>query len=91
LGKTELVNYCAESCNITKKAATETIENIITVITDILASGNSISLPGFGTLNVKDTAARVGRNPKTGEEVKILASKKVTFKAGKNLKDAINS
>jgi len=91
MNKTELINYCAEQCEISKKNAGEIVENMINIVTDILASGESISILGFGTLGVKDRAERQGVNPKTGTPITIAASKTVTFKAGKGLKTAVNS
>ena len=61
-----------------------------TGVIDTLANGGQVTLTGFGVFSVKDRAARTGRNPKTGEEIQIAASKVPTFKAGKGLKEAVN-
>lgn len=88
--KLEFINYYSESHNTTKKAATEIVENMIETITEVLANGDDISIVGFGKIGTKERAGRVGRNPKTGEEIQIPASKSIYFKAGKLLKQAIN-
>ena len=88
--KTEFINYYAENYDTTKKAASEIVENMIDAVTNVLAEGDCISIVGFGTLGVKDRAARKGVNPKTGEEILIPAKKAVYFKAGKGLKEAVN-
>lgn len=90
MNKTEFINYYAERNEITKKEATEAVENMIETITDVLASGDDISIVGFGKIGVRERAGRVGRNPKTGAEIQIKPSKSIFFKAGKLLKDAVN-
>ena len=90
MNKTEFINYYAERNEIAKKAATEIVENMIGTITDVLASGDDISIVGFGKIGVRERAGRIGRNPKTGEEINIAPSKSVYFKAGKLLKDSVN-
>ena len=75
---------------VTKKAAAEAVDAIFDCITGNLARGERVQIPGFGTFNVSERAAREGRNPATGEPMHIAASKSVRFKPGKGLKDAVN-
>ena len=88
--KTQFINYYASRNEITKKAATEIVESMTETITDVLASGDDISIVGFGKIGTRERAGRVGRNPKTGSEIQIEPSKSVFFKAGKLLKDSVN-
>lgn len=88
--KSELVNYYAERNQTTKRAATEIVENMFDTISEVLANGNNVAISGFGNFEVKEKAARKGRNPKTGEEISIPAKKSVSFKAGKVLKETVN-
>lgn len=90
MNKTELVAALSEKANITKKQATDFLAAYEAVITETLAEGDKIQLVGFGTYEVKERAARTGRNPRTGEEMTIPATKVPGFKAGKVLKDAVN-
>ena len=89
MNKKELINAVAES-GLTKKDAEAAINSIFEAISDALAEGENVQLIGFGTFVVKDKAAREARNPRTGETVKIAASKAVGFKPGKALKDKVN-
>ncbi len=89
--KADLVNQIAEEAEITKAAATKALEAITGGITKALKDGGSVTLTGFGTFSVSDRAARDGRNPSTGATIKIAASKAAKFKAGKSLKEAVNS
>ena len=86
--KGELINEIAKA-GLTKKDAGVALEATLNAISDALAKGDSVSLIGFGTFSVKERAAREGRNPRTGEVVKIAASKTPVFKAGKVLKDKV--
>lgn len=88
--KAEMIAAIAEKAGVTKTQA-EDVLNAVTnaVIPQALAAGESIQLIGFGTFEVRERAARTGRNPKTGETIQIPASKTVGFKAGKKLKDAV--
>ena len=86
--KGELINAVAAN-GLTKKDAEAAINAVFGAIGDALAKGDSVQLIGFGTFGVKERAAREGRNPRTGEVVKIKASKVPTFKAGKGLKDKV--
>ena len=90
MNKAELVAAVAAKTGETKKAAESTVNAFVEVITEELAKGEKIQLVGFGSFEVKKRAARKGRNPQTGEEIKIPASKAPAFKAGKALKDAVN-
>ena len=90
MNKTELVTAIAESSNLTKADSSRALEATINAITDSLASNEPVTLIGFGTFEVRDRAARSGRNPRTGEAIQIKASKNPAFKAGKALKDAVN-
>ena len=87
--KTELVDVIAEQANLSKVAAKDALEAILSVITDELIKGEQVALIGFGTFGVKDRAARTFRNPQTGEPIEVAASRVPSFKPGKALKDAI--
>ena len=88
MNKAELVAKIAES-GLTKKDASIALDAAIAAIGDALAEGDSVQLIGFGTFSVKERAAREGRNPRTGETVKIGAAKAPVFKAGKALKEKV--
>ena len=90
MNKAELVSALAEKTGNTKKNAEATLDAIVEVVTTTLAKGDKVQLLGFGSFEVRKRAARKGRNPQTGEEMKIAASKAPAFKAGKALKDAVN-
>lgn len=90
MNKTDLVSSVADKSEITKKDAEKVVGAIVDSIKDALAAGEKVQLVGFGTFEVRERAARTGRNPKTGEEIKIDATKVPAFKAGKALKDAVN-
>lgn len=90
--KGDLVDHLADTLEgVTKKHANEAIDTIFGYISDTLASGEKVQIPGFGTFDVRARAARQGRNPQTGAAMNIPASNSVGFKAGKGLKDAVNS
>lgn len=91
MNKTELVANVAEKAGLSKKDAEKALGAVIESIEEALVEGDKIQLIGFGTFEVKDRAARTGRNPQTGKEIKIAASKNPVFKAGKALKDAVNN
>ena len=91
LNKSELVDAVATSADIPKAAATRALDAMIQAVTETLKGGDQVVLVGFGTFSVKDRAARTGRNPQTGEPIQIKAAKVPAFKAGKALKDAVNS
>ena len=88
--KQELCAAIAEKAEITKKDAEASLNAFTEVVTEELKKGEKIQLVGFGTFEVSERAARVGRNPQTKEDIKIPASKAPKFKAGKALKDAVN-
>lgn len=87
--KTELIAQVAEIAGLTKKDADQAVAATLDAITAALAAGDKVSLVGFGTFEVRDRPARIGRNPQTNEEIKIPATKAPAFKAGKGLKDAV--
>ncbi|HET9843725.1 MAG TPA: HU family DNA-binding protein [Gammaproteobacteria bacterium] len=89
--KAALIEWMAQSSDISKTAATKALNAVIDGITQALREGNSVAILGFGTFMVKTRAERTGRNPKTGEPIKIAAANIPSFKAGKALKDAVNS
>ena len=84
--KAEFVAAVAAELDVPKNVAAETVAAFIKVTTDILKAGDKITFPGFGTFAVSARAARIGRNPQTGAELKIAASKSGKFSAGKDLK-----
>ena len=90
MNKTELVAAIAEQAEISKKDAEKALKAFTDVVAEELKKGEKIQLVGFGTFEVSERAAREGRNPQTGEAMKIAASKAPKFKAGKALKDSIN-
>ena len=90
MNKSDLVAAMAAKTGDTKKSAEETLNAFVDVVTEALVKGDKVPLVGFGTFAVSKRAAREGRNPRTGETVKIAARKAVTFKAGTALKDAVN-
>ncbi|APS41672.1 MULTISPECIES: HU family DNA-binding protein [Weissella] len=87
--KQELVTDVATATGLTKKDATAAVDAVFASIQDTLAKGEKVQLIGFGNFEVRSRAARKGRNPQTGEEIEIAASKIPAFKPGKALKDAI--
>lgn len=89
MNKNELVATIAEKAGLTKKDAGAALDVTIESITDALKKGDKIQLVGFGSFAVKDRKARTGKNPRTGESVKIPATKVPVFKAGKALKEAV--
>ena len=91
MNKTELVDKIAESADISKASAARALEATLESITGALKASDPVVLVGFGTFNAKDRAARTGRNPQTGAPIQIAAARVPSFKAGKALKDALNS
>ena len=91
MNKTELAAAVSAKTGQTKKAAEETISATFQAITEELAKGGAVQLMGFGAFEVRDRAARTARNPRTGESIQVDAAKTPAFKAGKALKDAVNS
>ena len=88
--KSDLVEAIAEKTGLTKADSTRALDAAFEAITKALSKGDKVPLVGFGTFAVSKRAAREGRNPRTGETVKIAARKAVTFKAGSALKEAVN-
>ena len=89
MNKTELIHAVAEA-GLSRKDAEKAVNAMLDTVGNTLAKGETVQLIGFGTFEVKERAARDGRNPRTGEVVKIPASKAPAFKAGKALKDKVN-
>ena len=91
MNKTELIAAIAEQAEISKKDAEKALKAFVDVVTEQLKEGEKVQLVGFGTFEVRERAAREGRNPQTGKTMKIAACKAPKFKAGKALKDAVNA
>jgi len=91
MNKTELVAAMAEQTQLSKKDAEAALKAFIDVVSEELKKGEKIQLVGFGTFEVSERAAREGRNPQTGKTMTIAASKAPKFKAGKSLKDLVNT
>ncbi|MFC4808484.1 MULTISPECIES: HU family DNA-binding protein [Paenibacillus] len=90
MNKTELIAKVAELTDLSKKDASKAVDAVFDVISDTLQGGDKVQLVGFGNFEVKSREARKGRNPQTGEEIDIPASKIPSFKAGKSLKDLVS-
>jgi len=90
MNKSDLIEAIAKSTGLSKADAGRALDATTAAVTKSLKKGQSVSLVGFGTFAIKKRAARTGRNPRTGETIKIKASKTPSFKAGKALKDAVN-
>jgi DNA-binding protein HU-beta len=90
MNKAELINAIAEHANLSKADVGRGLDALIKTIETTLKAGDVITLVGFGTFAVKDRSERMGRNPQTGQEIKIAAAKVPSFKPGKALKDAVN-
>jgi len=90
VNKTELIEHIAKSADISKAAAARSLDAVIDAVTTSLKNNDSVTLVGFGTFSVGERAARSGRNPRTGEVIKIKSAKVPKFRAGKLLKDAVN-
>lgn len=89
MNKAELIDAIATQGGLSKAQAGQALDATIAAISNALKAGDTVTLVGFGTFSVKERAARSGRNPKTGETIKIDATKVPGFKAGKGLKDAV--
>lgn len=89
MNKTELVQAVSEKTDMTKKDATQAVEAVFEVISEALAGGQKVQLVGFGNFEIRERAARKGRNPQTGEVIDIAASKIPAFKAGKALREGL--
>ena len=90
MNKTQLIEAVAAKTELTKKDAEAAVNAAIAAVVEALKAGDKVQLVGFGTFEVKERAARTGRNPQTGEAIEIAASKAPAFSAGKAFKDAIN-
>ena len=90
MNKTDLIDYVADSADLSKAAAARAIDAMLTAVTTSLKKDDSVTLVGFGTFTVSKRAARAGRDPRTGESIQIEAAVVPKFKPGKALKDAIN-
>ena len=90
MNKSELVASIAERSGLSRKDSEKALNATFDAITDALEAGEKVQLVGFGVFDVKERAARVGRNPRTKEEITIAASRTPIFKAGKELKDTVN-
>ncbi|CDH06917.1 DNA-binding protein HU-beta, NS1 (HU-1), plays a role in DNA replication and in rpo translation [Xenorhabdus bovienii str. oregonense] len=90
MNKSQLIDKIAADVNISKAAAGRVVDAFISSVSDSLKDGDDVVLVGFGTFTVRERAARTGRNPQTGKEIKIAAAKVPAFRAGKGLKDAVN-
>lgn len=89
MNKTELISAVAEKAEMTKKDAEKAVNAVLASIEEAMAKGDKVQLVGFGTFEVRQRAARTGRNPQTGKEIKIAATKVPAFKPGKGLKDSV--
>ncbi|HDR7367270.1 HU family DNA-binding protein [Bacillus toyonensis] len=89
MNKTELIKVVADKAEITQKDAATATQAVLDAITNTLANEEKVQILGFGTFEVRERSARTGRNPQTGEEMQIAASKAPAFKAGKELKEAV--
>jgi DNA-binding protein HU-beta len=89
MNKTELIAKISETAELTKKDATKAVDAVFEAIAEALKAGDKVQLIGFGNFEVRERAARKGRNPQTGEEIEISASKVPAFKPGKALKEDI--
>ena len=89
MNNTELVEAMAKEANLSKKDAEAALSAFTMTVENALKKGDKVTLVGFGTFEVRERAARVGRNPQTGKEIKIEASKSPAFKPGKSFKDAL--
>ena len=90
MNKAELINAIANETGLSKKDTEATINSFVNVVSNTLADKDKVQLIGFGKFETRERAARTGRNPQTGEELKIAASVVPAFKAGKALKDKVN-
>ncbi|MBI3345488.1 MAG: HU family DNA-binding protein [Gammaproteobacteria bacterium] len=90
MNKAELIDAVAASADISKADSSRALDAVIAAIGKALKKGDQVTLVGFGTFLVRKRAARTGRNPRTGDAIKIKASKVPAFKAGKALKDTVN-
>jgi DNA-binding protein HU-beta len=90
VNKAEMIDHIAQAAEISKSAAERAVDAMVGAIKSSLKKGDMVTLVGFGSFYVSERAARTGRNPRTGEELKIAAARVPKFRSGKALKDAIN-
>jgi len=90
MNKGDLINQITTDANISKTEATDALNSVLGSIENTLKKGDKVTLVGFGTFSISSRAARIGRNPQTGAEIKIKAKKVIKFKAGKSLSDSVN-
>jgi DNA-binding protein HU-beta len=91
MNKTDLINQVSEKANLTKKDVGKAIDALFETIMEALAAGDKVQIVGFGNFEIRERSARKGRNPQTGEEIEIAASKVPSFKPGKAFKDIVNT
>ncbi len=91
MNKSELVEAIAQGSGVTKADANRVLDTFMSTVTDVLKSGDQIALTGFGTFATSNRSARKGRDPRTGNEINIKASRVAKFKAGKLLKEAVQA
>lgn len=91
MNKSELIDAAASSAGVSKADAQRTLDAVLDTITDTVKSGEKVSLTGFGNFELRERASRTGRNPQTGEELQVPASKAPAFKPGKAFRDAVNT
>ncbi len=91
MNKTELIANVAEKSGLSKKDAEKAVVAVLASIEEAMASGDKVQLVGFGTFEIRERAARKGRNPQTGEEISIAAARVPVFKAGKALRETVSS
>lgn len=91
MNKTELIDAAAESSGLSKSEMSKALDSILDGISGAVQQGDKVSLSGFGTFERRERAARTGRNPQTGEELQVAASKAPAFKPAKAFKDAVNT
>jgi DNA-binding protein HU-beta len=89
MNKTDLINQVAKTAELSQKETSKAVDAVFDTILEALKDGDKVQLIGFGNFEVRERAARTGRNPQTGEEIQIAAGKVPAFKAGKALKDAV--
>jgi DNA-binding protein HU-beta len=89
MNKTDLIKQVAETSELTQKDATKAVDAVFDTVLEALKNGDKVQLIGFGNFEVRERAARKGRNPQTGEEIEIQGGKVPAFKPGKSLKDAV--
>ena len=90
MNKTQLRDAVAEQAGLSNADADRALDAVLTAVTTAVANGEKVTLPGFGTFEARERSARTGRNPQTGEEIQIAASKAPAFKAGTAFKNAVN-